>query len=457
MIKRGLVFGGGGSRGAYQVGVWRALRELNIDIDIVTGTSIGALNGALVVQDDFDACVKLWDNMKYEEVLSSIKQEDFNTFSGTRQAFFNFLKGVVADGGLDITPLENTVRQMLDEDKVRNSKIDFGLVTVEYPSMIEIALSKAQIPQGKMADYLLASAACYPAFKSRDIDNVKYVDGGYKNNLPIDMAVEMGANEIIAVDLEAVGKYTEPSYKDVPVRYIKSYWNLGMFLSFDKDRLKRNTELGYLDVLRSYRMIDGTTYSFVKGEKEKLYERSEIFQNAVKALIDFSIDEMPKKPMMKIIRSKIIKTLNVKPKTKINIKEYALKTLEITAENMDIYPAKVYTIDEIENEIIKSFDRENYISFKVIDKALKEPKTITNLTTVFSDFEKKEIISFIYKGLYKTFKHKEADVNLKLLSQVAIKEFLSALYIYAIKNKESFEKVAAKYEKTNTIKKKSLK
>ena len=50
MLNRGLVLGGGGSRGAYEIGVWRAARELNIEFDVVTGTSIGALNGALVVQ-----------------------------------------------------------------------------------------------------------------------------------------------------------------------------------------------------------------------------------------------------------------------------------------------------------------------------------------------------------------------------------------------------------------------
>ena len=54
MLNRGLVLGGGGSRGAYEIGVWRAARELKIDFDVVTGTSIGALNGALV-----RACMQL--------------------------------------------------------------------------------------------------------------------------------------------------------------------------------------------------------------------------------------------------------------------------------------------------------------------------------------------------------------------------------------------------------------
>ena len=58
-MKRALVFSGGGSRGAYQCGAWQALRELNIRLDGVYGTSIGAVNAALVAQGDFDVALKL--------------------------------------------------------------------------------------------------------------------------------------------------------------------------------------------------------------------------------------------------------------------------------------------------------------------------------------------------------------------------------------------------------------
>ena len=53
-MKTALVLAGGGSRGAYQIGVWQALREMDIPIHIVTGTSVGALNGALIAQNSFD-------------------------------------------------------------------------------------------------------------------------------------------------------------------------------------------------------------------------------------------------------------------------------------------------------------------------------------------------------------------------------------------------------------------
>lgn len=68
-----------------------------------------------------------------------------------------------------------------------------------------------------MAEYLLASAACFPAFETRRIENSKYIDGGYRNNLPIDMAVELGANEIIAVELKSIGFI--PSSRPATCRY----------------------------------------------------------------------------------------------------------------------------------------------------------------------------------------------------------------------------------------------
>ena len=58
----GLVLAGGGTKGAYQVGVWKALQELNINVTAIVGTSIGALNGALFLQDDLNSVIKMYEN-----------------------------------------------------------------------------------------------------------------------------------------------------------------------------------------------------------------------------------------------------------------------------------------------------------------------------------------------------------------------------------------------------------
>ena len=62
----GLVLSGGGTRGAFQIGVWKALRKLHIKYDIITGTSVGALNGALMVQNNYHKAINLWKKVNME-------------------------------------------------------------------------------------------------------------------------------------------------------------------------------------------------------------------------------------------------------------------------------------------------------------------------------------------------------------------------------------------------------
>ena len=93
---------------------------------------------------------------------------------------------------------------MCIRDRFYASPVDFGLVTVEYPSFRPVLLKKADIPPEKLCDYLMASAACFPAFQVRKIDDGRYVDGGYFDNVPINLAVDMGAEEIIAVELQDI-------------------------------------------------------------------------------------------------------------------------------------------------------------------------------------------------------------------------------------------------------------
>ena len=70
-MKRALVFGGGGSKGAYEIGVWKALDALGQTFDIVTGTSIGSMIGVLYVQRQYDKVIELWDNLHVEDIMTN--------------------------------------------------------------------------------------------------------------------------------------------------------------------------------------------------------------------------------------------------------------------------------------------------------------------------------------------------------------------------------------------------
>ena len=71
-----LVLSGGGTRGAYQVGVWKALQDLGIKVKAITGTSIGSLNGALILQGDTDGMIDIYKNLKMEDFIIVENQID---------------------------------------------------------------------------------------------------------------------------------------------------------------------------------------------------------------------------------------------------------------------------------------------------------------------------------------------------------------------------------------------
>lgn len=296
--KTALVLGGGGSRGAYEIGVWQALLELGIDIDIVTGTSVGALNGAMVVMEEFDQALSLWQNLETEKIFSVHLNESDLKLSQTpahpvwqipvsdkipprvtapiriatglsslhRKTFGAYAKAFFENGGADYSGLKHLMEQYLDEEKLRNSPMDFGIVTVEKESLKPRFLYKEDIPSGQVIDYLLASSACFPAMKSYTIDDVEYIDGAYSDNIPVEMAVQKGAKRIIAVDLEAPGIIRKiPLDPSIQFHIIQCPWDLGDFLVFDGKNSKRLIRLGYLDTMKYYDAFDGHDYTFIKG------------------------------------------------------------------------------------------------------------------------------------------------------------------------------------------------
>ena len=88
--------------------------------------------------------------------------------------------------------------------------------------------------------------------------------------MPINLAVSMGAEEVLAIDLDGPGIIRKEKTYGVPVRYIRSYWSLGPFLWFEPELSRRNMALGYLDAKRSYGLSEGTAYAFAPGTAAKL-------------------------------------------------------------------------------------------------------------------------------------------------------------------------------------------
>ncbi len=266
----GLVLAGGGTRGAYQVGVWKALSELGIKIKGITGTSIGALNGALFLQDDFSTLIKMYENIKIKNIMN------VNGINSNKDIFdlsniFNLASNYTKQKGIDNTPLRQMIEKYIDMDKVYNSDIDFGLVTYSVKTKKPLQKFKEEIPKEQMVDYLLASA-CFPIFKPQVIDGEEYYDGGLYDRSPSNMLIEKGYKNLIVADIAGTGFSRKTVSKDVYLKVISPSEDLGGIFNFNHEKITNNIKLGYLDTKRIFNALQGHIYYFKPDEFSKMLE-----------------------------------------------------------------------------------------------------------------------------------------------------------------------------------------
>ncbi|MGN0703060.1 MAG: patatin-like phospholipase family protein, partial [Lentihominibacter sp.] len=155
MKKTALVLSGGGSRGAYEIGVWKALRELGIRLDIITGTSVGSINGAMIAQGDLELTEKLWKQLETEMVFDI---DDAGSENGDNSRYeiagipaaeaLAYAKEIVLSGGAGSSGLRKLLDEYIDENAVRSSGTDYGLVTTSYPDFRGSYLFLEDIPEG---------------------------------------------------------------------------------------------------------------------------------------------------------------------------------------------------------------------------------------------------------------------------------------------------------------------
>ena len=262
-MKRALVLNGGGSRGAYEIGAWQALAELGVRFDGVYGTSIGALNATLVAQGDLDRAVKLWSNITVGKIMAVEDEDDFaiESMIHRKRDVVPFLMENAKHLRMDISPLEALVRENLDEGRVRASGMRLGVMTTKAPQLSGAPVWLSQMKPGSLGDWVIASASCFPIFPARHIDGQRYIDGGYYDNLPIDMALSDGMDEVVAVELHPY--HSHPEYARMPwLKTIKPPRGLGGFLDFNPDLLRRSRLLVYYDAMKKWGRLEGFLYTF---------------------------------------------------------------------------------------------------------------------------------------------------------------------------------------------------
>ena len=260
MPKYALALAGGGTRGAFQVGVWQALGELGIEISAITGTSIGAVNGAMFASGVDPS--ELWKNIEAKDIIDI---EGDNLFSW--QTLISTAKQI-KDGGIDASSFNEFLSRHLDEEKVRNSNIEYGLCTYRTDTKKSMELFVEDIPEGELADYIVASAN-FPVFKRKTIDGVEYIDGGVTNNLPLDMLIARGYDTIIAVSVKGVGLNRNVDRCGVNMIEIDCHTPEVGIMDFDTESIKRSIKSGYYECMRVFGKYLGSMYSITPDSYSK--------------------------------------------------------------------------------------------------------------------------------------------------------------------------------------------
>ena len=264
-ISYALALEGGGAKGAYQIGVWRALRQAGIRITAVAGSSVGSLNGAMIAIGDLEKAENLWKNIRYSQIMD-VDDDDMHALMSGEFSLSNLgsLLGkaarIILDGGFDITPLQNLIRESVPEEAVRASETELFIVTYSLTDRKELELRAKDLPEGKLADMLMASAY-FPAFRSEKLGGKRYTDGGVADVLPIHVLVEKGYRNIIAIRLFGPGLERNVRIpKETSVLTIQPRTDLGGTLEFEAEQSEQNMRVGYLDGMRALYGLRGKKY-----------------------------------------------------------------------------------------------------------------------------------------------------------------------------------------------------
>lgn len=256
--KLGFAFEGGGARGSYHMGVVKAFIEEGYEIHGVVGTSIGAINAAMIASGEFDKAMEIWESISLEHLFDSEFIDVLKVDKEITGKISTAVKKWFTDGGIDHSRIREFLATYIDEEKVRKSGIDFGLVTFSLSERKAYEIFLDDIPEGKLIDYILASAKL-PIFTPLQIEDNRFIDGAFANSCPINMLIEKDYDEIIAVRIKSFGIF-KPFDKKANVVVIETPESLGHFLDFTADNAKRNIQIGYCDGLRAIRKLNGSEF-----------------------------------------------------------------------------------------------------------------------------------------------------------------------------------------------------
>lgn len=230
--KIGLVLGGGGAKGAAEVGVLKVIEQAGIPIDYIAGSSVGAIVGGLYAAgysaDELDT---LFQTQEWLSLLTDRKAEFSNEPYMTQDGVTYIFGFPVMDRNSSGFGMMRggRIEQVLDSmvsvrgcAEFENLRIPFRCVAADMRTAKEVVLSK-----GILASAIRASMAIPGIYKPVNKGDYLLVDGGLLNNLPVDVCKAMGADIIIAIDLQQEEKQPKPLAETSLLTSIGDFLGLG--------------------------------------------------------------------------------------------------------------------------------------------------------------------------------------------------------------------------------------
>lgn len=357
---KGLVLEGGGAKGSFHVGVLKALFERGYEFQGVAGTSIGAINGALVAQGDFDKLYDLWYTatpsllFDFDENMV-VRILEKNLDKSVYKYIFQTARAVMSSKGVSLDKAKELLDKIVDEKKLRDSSIDFCLVTVEQEDDWKpLELFKKDIPQGEIKDYILTSAYL-PIFNRARVGGKMFMDGGMYDNCPVNPLIHNGFDEIIAIRTGARMPSQKVIDRSVNVSYIDPSEPLGKLLDFRTDKIRYNIQLGYYDGLRFLDNLMGVKYYINRPSYKD-------FINFVENLNYNTFIEWARildtKGTKQHIFSKLVETVTEELDLPWNLtkEDVFIAMIEQFASHFGLEKFKIYSINEFFNEVQKIWD-----------------------------------------------------------------------------------------------------
>lgn len=378
----GVALEGGGMKGAYHVGAMKAILECGYEIGGYVGTSVGAFNAAVLAQGDFDILYNNWYDAS-STLIVDLNEKELNKIVNKKidvagiKYWTKFFSDSIANKGIDTKKLKELYDKYIDEEKLRNSDMDYGLVTVSITDKKPIYMFKEDIPEGKLSTYVLASSYL-PVFKQDKIlkDDKFYIDGGIYDNCPISLLKKKGYKDIIEIRTGAIGISKRINRKGLNIITISPSKELGSILFSDNTVVRTSMKMGYYDALR---VINGYI-------GKKLYVIPTETDNIFNALLNITDEQI-----LKIINGvKISGIENMEPRKILFEKVFPLIQSKLKYKDTSTYEKAIVSMieyiidDEIEIYKLYTFNELLELFKKKIPKLLKEHKRslIKNSTSI---------------------------------------------------------------------------